>query len=304
MPVLNGARYIDAAIGSILAQTFQDFELIVVDDGSTDATPEHIERFARTAPVRHVRHPRTLGIARSVNDGLAHSTGEYIAFLDHDDAWLPHFLQTQVSYLDTHPDVGMVHSDFQTIDGDGRVLEASVADSRRRVRPSGHVFPQLFMDSFVVGNSVLVRKACFDRLGGFDETLRWADYNMWMRIARQYRVDYVGEVLTQYRQHAGQQTRSTPPISAEGESVGIQSIRRMLETDPEVRNELGGRAIRRRLAGLYFDMAYASFQSGDMPGARSHSGKALRLWPWRADFVKLYAAALLPRRVATALRSG
>jgi hypothetical protein len=78
----------------------------------------------------------------------------------------------------------------------------------------------------------------------------------------------------------------------------------MLETDPEVRNELGGRAIRRRLAGLYFDMAYASFQSGDMPGARSHSGKALRLWPWRADFVKLYAAALLPRRVATALRSG
>ena len=113
MPVLNGAKYIDEAIESIASQTYKDFELIVVDDGSTDETPEHVKRFSGRLNLKYVRHPERRGISRSVNDGIRQSAGEFIAFLDHDDGWLPEFLETQVTYLDQHPDVGMVHSDFK-----------------------------------------------------------------------------------------------------------------------------------------------------------------------------------------------
>src|ERR1035438_8315046 len=108
MPVLNGARFIDEAIGSIAKQTYQDFELIVVDDGSTDQTQEHVKRFATMIDLKYVRHSKTQGIARTANDGIRNSLGEFIAFLDHDDAWLPEFLETQVAYLDQHPEMGMV----------------------------------------------------------------------------------------------------------------------------------------------------------------------------------------------------
>ena len=296
MPVLNGSKYIDHAIEKhSCRRRFRISSCWSSDDGSTDDTPERIAQFARRANVRRIPHEQPMGIARSVNDGLREAAGQYIGFLDHDDAWLPHFLETQSRYLDAHPEVGMVHSDFQTIDGEGRVLEHSVAEARRRgLRPSGHVFPQLFMDSFVVGNSVLIRRECFEKLSGFDESLRWADYNMWMRIARFYRVDYVPEVLTQYRQHAGQQTRGvgTPPP----ESVGMQSIKRILQVYPEARQEVGERDVRRRLAALYFDMAYANLQAGETATARRHLKSAFGQWPWDLRFFKLVRGGIVATR--------
>src|SRR4029077_3221779 len=126
------------------------------------------------------------------------------------------------------------------------VLEASVATSRGRTRPSGRVFPQLFLDSFIVGNSVLIRRECFDKLGIFDESLRWGDYHMWMRIARHYKVDYVPKVLTKYRQHPTQSTRSTFTSQPDSDSVGLQAIKKLLERYPEIHQELGKRTIRRR----------------------------------------------------------
>ena len=156
MPVLNGEKYIREAIGSILAQTYKDYELIVVDDGCADSTCELVEGFSKQMNLRCIHHQGNQGIARSVNDGIRAMAGNFIAFLDHDDVWFPDFLETQLAHLEAHPDVGMVHADFQTIDGEGNVLEASVAACRERTRPSGYVFPALFLDSFIVGNSVLI----------------------------------------------------------------------------------------------------------------------------------------------------
>jgi glycosyltransferase involved in cell wall biosynthesis len=129
MPVLNGEKYIGEAVASILAQTYTDYELIVVDDGSTDSTPDLIRRFSAMLPLKCIRHPAPMGIAPSVNDGIRHAAGEFIAFLDHDDFWAPEFLSVQVSYLERRPEAGMVHSDFQTVDAGGNVIESSVAVS-------------------------------------------------------------------------------------------------------------------------------------------------------------------------------
>jgi cellulose synthase/poly-beta-1,6-N-acetylglucosamine synthase-like glycosyltransferase len=303
MLVLNGERLIGEALQSIADQTYTDLEVVVVDDGSTDATPARVDAFRHLLRIRYVRHETPHGITASVNDGLRHASGDLIAFLDHDDGWLPDFLETQTSYLAAHPDVGMVHSDFQTIDIDGRIIEASVARSRGRRRPSGEVFRELFLDSFIVGNSALIRRECFERLGGFDESLRWGDYHMWLRIARHYRIDYVDRVLTKYRQHQTQSTRTSVGRTPDEPPVGLQAIDKLLEQDPGIRHELGAVTIRRRRASFYFDLAFGWYAQGEMGHARLCLRRALRLWPWNRRYLMLYAAALLgptSRRAARA----
>jgi glycosyltransferase involved in cell wall biosynthesis len=302
MPVLNGEKYIREAIESILAQTYSSYELIVVDDGSNDGTRQTVDDLSHRLQVQYIFHPVSLGIAPSMNDGVRHASGEFIAFLDHDDAWFPNFLETQMSYLESHPETGMVHSDFQTTDVAGNILEASVAKSRKRNRPSGNVFPQLFMDSFIVGNSVLIRKECFARLGVFDESLRWGDYHMWLRISRHYRVDYVSQVLTMYRQHPAQSTRTNPGRATTVDSVGLQAIQKILELYPEVRQELGETLIDRRLASLWFDSAYSWWSQGASQNARLCLSKSIHLAPLNPRSYILYALSMLRREDAMATR--
>jgi len=293
MPVLNGERFIGEAIQSIVDQTYKNVELIVVDDGSTDGTFGRVEAFRDKLDTRYVRHDSLGGIPRSMNDGVRHATGDLIAFLDHDDAWFPEFLETQTTYLEEHPDVAMVHSDFQTIDVEGRIIEDSVAARRGRRRPSGRVFTQLFMDSFIVGNSVLIRRECFTRLGLFDESLRWGDYHMWMRIARHYQIDYVDRVLTKYRQHPTQSTRNMTADPPDEPPAALKAIERLLDLYPELHKELGSRMIRRRTASLYFDRAYFWYTQDERSNARICLRRALRLWPTNARSLMLYVATLL-----------
>ena len=302
MPVLNGERYIGSAIESIRTQTYADFELVVVDDGSTDRTREIALGFADRLNLKYVHHRLNQGITRSINDGLRRATGRCIAFLDHDDLWLPDFLETQLTYLESHPDVGMVHSDFQTIDGEGRVLEHSVAECRHRTRPSGFIFRHLFMDSLICGNTVVVRRECFDRVGLWDERLRWADYHLWLRISRHYKIDYVPKVLTAYRQHSTQNTRTNTSRPADEPPVAAQAIERLVEDYPEIRDEIGQRTIDRRLASFYFDLAYGWFSENELANTRLCLRRALRLWPTNVRYLGLYAATLLGRSPVKALK--
>jgi hypothetical protein len=182
-------------------------------------------------------------------------------------------------------------------------MEESVAVCRERKRPSGAVFRDLFMDSFIVGNSVLIRRECFTRLGVFDETLRWGDYHMWMRIARHYQVGYVAKVLTKYRQHPTQSTRSVSTSRPDEDSVALMAIKKIIELYPELRAELGEKMIRQRKASLYFDMAYTWFAKEEMSNARLCVARAIRLWPANPKYLRLYGASLLRPSHAKALRN-
>jgi glycosyltransferase involved in cell wall biosynthesis len=302
MPVLNGQKYIGESLQSISDQTYKDFELVLINDGSTDGTEAIIRSFMGKIDIKYVHHATPWGISRSVNDGIGRTVGDFICFLDHDDAWFPDFLETQLQYLLQHPDVGMVHSDFQTIDSEGKIIEDSVARSRDRSRPSGEVFRELFWDSFVVANSVLIRRECFDRLGGFDETLLWGDYHMWLRIARHYRMDYVPRVLTKYRQHASQSTRSTALGQPAGDPVAALAIRKLIDSDPDIRKELGQQAIDRRIADLYFGLGYNWWLKGAGDNARVSIAKAIRLYPTNVRYYLIYMASWLQYSRTTAAR--
>jgi glycosyltransferase involved in cell wall biosynthesis len=301
MPVLNGERYIAESVESILAQTYKNYELIVINDGSTDSTAERLQSFAGKLDLKVIRHETRQGVVTSMNDGLRAASGDYIAFLDHDDAWFPNMLETEAGYLDQVPEASMVHSDFQTIDSLGNVIEESVARCRERKRPTGSVFRELFLDSFIVGNSVLIRKQCFEKLGDFDRGLIWGDYHMWLRVARHYRVDYIPKVLVKYRQHSGQETR-TLPARLDKDPVAITALKKILEAYPEVRQEIGEKTIRHRMASIYFGGAYYWFEHRAYRNVRMYLAKAIPLWPGNSRYYLMYAASLLTPSVAEALR--
>jgi glycosyltransferase involved in cell wall biosynthesis len=197
----NHLAYLPAAWDSIQAQTFTDYEVIALDDGSADGTREWLTEHAAGAKL--VFNERNLGTYGTLNVGLEHASGEFIAVFNDDDLWAPTKLQRQVELMDAHQKVGLVHTDGWFIDGKG--------DRNRDDSPLGFTFPRtetgdvllaLVDANKIIASAVLARRACFDALGGFNsDYFGSGDWEMWYRIAERWDVGYVPEPLTFYRVH-------------------------------------------------------------------------------------------------------
>ena len=197
MAAYNHAQYIDKAIDSALAQTWQDFELIVVDDGSTDATGQVVSQFG--SPVRYI-YQQNHGQGGARNRGIASARGEFICFLDDDDLWEPEYLATVMSVFQRQPDVDALHTGFRIIDGEDRLLP-QIGD---HVVPPHQMYDALVCGGWFPPLVVTVRKACLDQVGPLDEALRGHDdWDLWLRIARGHVFRGVPEALACYRIHAG-----------------------------------------------------------------------------------------------------
>jgi glycosyltransferase involved in cell wall biosynthesis len=197
IPTWNGERFIDETLQSVFAQTFRDHEVIVVDDGSTDRTPEIVERHA--ARLRCVHQPNT-GQSAARNRGAALAAGRYLAFLDHDDCWEPTYLARAVSYLDDHPEVGLVAFALRFLTERGartRVLAKRFAGERYTTRSL------LAGDVGTVHNPV-IRKAVFVASGGYDTSIRGPeDCELWLRMSFLTEMRHLPEPLLLYRVHPG-----------------------------------------------------------------------------------------------------
>lgn len=198
----NYGRFIGEAIESVLQQTCPPDEIIVVDDGSTDDTPDVVARFAG-AGVRYLRRERG-GASAARNTGLLESRGELIAFLDGDDRWLPDKLALQLDHLRLHPSVGLVTGGEWLVFEDGR-------PPWRHDRPA--MGARLLGDAILIENClgnpsvVLARRSCFDRVGLFDEAIPLGqDWDMWIRIAQVFPVGCVAARLILFRRHSGSMT--------------------------------------------------------------------------------------------------
>jgi len=240
MPNFNGARFLGEAIGSVLAQTYRPVELIVVDDGSTDGSRQAIGRYGDGVTLIALAHTGLPGRVR--NRGLLAARGGLVAFLDSDDLWLPEKLALQVAYLEARPEVGLVHSNLQVIDGAGRYVRdifLGCAGSRGLSDddPEPSFVQLLNGDSGVWTSSVLVRRHVLDRVGGFDETLTVAeDYDLWIRIAREFRIGFVPDALAKHRKHGGNAGTSWEP------SLPLPQVRlwtKMLRLYPDLAEAYG-----------------------------------------------------------------
>ena len=198
IPTHNRAELLCFTVKSVMNQTFQDFEIIIVDDASTDNT-EEIVNSLRDKRIKYIRHETNKGEAGTRNTGVQNGKGEYIAWLDDDDEWLPDKLQRQVAILDHSPkEVGGVYTGRVNVDGTtGRILSRTLASKR------GNLFSELLYHGYYLCvSSLMLRKSCFEKTGWFDESIPYGlDHDMWVRIAKEFQFECIEEPLTKYRIH-------------------------------------------------------------------------------------------------------
>ena len=196
MPVFNGEQFLLAAIESILGQGFTGFEMIVVDDGSTDNTPE-ILRSIRDSRLRLLRNERNLGIVAALNRGLEYASGEYICRMDADDIALPGRLEQQVSFLDANPKCVLVGTHARLIDDRGNEIGVEAPPAS-----DAHIRRIMFVHNPFIHGSVMLRSSALRAVGRYDDRfLHNEDYDLWLRIASLHSVANLPEILVSRRIH-------------------------------------------------------------------------------------------------------
>ena len=209
IPVLNGERFIKEAIESVLSQTFKDLELIVVDDGSTDGTREIVQSFG---PQVVYRYQSNAGADRAYNQGISMSSGDYVAFLDHDDRWYSDKVETQVAILDRLPEVGLTFSEVDDVDEFGNPIKKKTWAGRRGIKDDliGD-FRAILKRKFpiAVPSAMMIRRDVLEKIGGFDPDLPpngHGDVEMCVLAGEKSKVYFMIRSLAQYRVHKWQMT--------------------------------------------------------------------------------------------------
>ncbi|HEY9905481.1 MAG TPA: glycosyltransferase [Candidatus Sericytochromatia bacterium] len=299
IPVYNGEKTIRETIESALNQTFQDFELIVINDGSQDATLEIVEGFQDSRI--HIFSYSNAGQAISRNRGFSQSVGEFIAFLDADDLWTPNKLEAQLQALQANPQSAVAYSWTDYIDEFGEF-------SRRgsHINVSGDVYKNLLMINFLEnGSNPLIRRQALTEVGDFEKLLTPAeDWDMWLRLAARYHFVAVPSPQILYRVYAHSSSFNISKL----EAGCLQVINRAFAQAPETLQPLK----RDSLANLY---KYLTSKALEGPPERRRSlvaalflGQAIRNDPWllRAGVLlkvlfKIAVSTLLPSQLAQVL---
>ncbi len=203
IPAFNSGAWLAQAIESVLAQTYPNVEVVVVNDGSIDQITDRTAR-AYLPHITYIERENG-GVAAARNSGIAASNGELIALLDQDDLWLPHKLQTQVSILRACPHLGLVHSSFDTINSHGH-RTGTIRLSQREYRP----LPSLLLHVPIASCTTLFPRHLLDEVGTLDPALAGSDdWDLWLRMAAQgYSFYCIGEPLAYYREHSGNTSRN------------------------------------------------------------------------------------------------
>ncbi|MBI5793659.1 glycosyltransferase [Candidatus Uhrbacteria bacterium] len=194
--VWNSERSVRAAVQSLLDQTYRDFELLIVDDGSSDQTPTILNQLSQRDPrVRIITNETNLGLTRSLNLALGQAQGVLIARMDADDIALRDRLQKQVAFLDTHPDIGIVGTAYQFIDTHDQVIGERHPDTQ-----DAQLRHSLIRFNPFLHSSVMMRRELLDRVHGYDEIYRRAqDYDLWMRLSPLTKLANLTDILMQKR---------------------------------------------------------------------------------------------------------
>lgn len=207
IPNYNYANYLAECIGSILAQDFSDFELLIQDDGSADAWQAVVRQF-NDSRIVVAQNATRLGLVGNWNACVARARGEFIVLLHADDYFLPGILSAEIQQFRANPNVGMVFSAAQLVDADGKPTRVLQPYAENFVRAPVEFLPELVRGNFIRTPTVMVRRECYERLGTFSSALSFtADWEMWLRIAAEFDVAYLGTPYAAYREHARNATR-------------------------------------------------------------------------------------------------
>jgi glycosyltransferase involved in cell wall biosynthesis len=265
IPTFDRRPFVLEAIRSVLEQTVDDLEVVVVDDGSTDGTLEAVEGVADPR-VRCVRKEHS-GIAATRNRGLAESRGRFVAFLDSDDLWVPEKLEKQLPLLEGEN--GFVYARYRSV-RDGETLRSKPVGG-----PSGRIFLSLINRIFVQTSTAVVKREVIDAVGGFDASLRYADeYDFFLRLAERTRAGFVDEDLVIYRIHGGNESRNRERRVSEN----LEVYRRLFARSDLTRRARKAASI--RVARYAVQLGRLRFEAGDVDGAARCFREAVEARPF------------------------
>lgn len=227
IPAYNMGRFVTQAIQSVLDQTYSHVEIHVVDDGSTDDTA-NVMKALEGHPKVNYHYQENKGESGARNTGLRVSKGEFIAFCDADDLWMPRKLELQLPCFDGRPEIGVVYTNTLHVDIDNQPIE-----TYQTTRYNGNISAKLLLKNFVTGATSMVRKKCFDQVGFYDETLKVCqDYDMWLRLSTVCEFFYLDEITYRYRQWPGQVSNGKNELKFFDNSIRVRE--RFLRNNPDL----------------------------------------------------------------------
>ena len=292
VPAYNAAATIEQALESVFRQSFRDFEVIVVDDGSTDSTRRVLAGYGDRIRVLAKANEGKPAAARNL--GVRGAAGELVAFLDADDWWREDKLDRQVGVFGGRPEVGLVYTGDATVDADGKTLSVNPCPPGAR----GWIYDLLTVRNVMVGSSVMARHKAIARAGGFDENLTSIEnWDLWIRISRDWAIEYIDEPLTLYRVHEGNRSSNV--------ELRRENVFRVLAKhhDPQDRAPTARRRRRDAYFHTYFNvLGKAYFSQQEMGAARGVLIRALWLKRDR-NVIRLLLLTLLGKRGFLAVRA-
>ena len=328
IPSYNRAYIVGHAIESVLRQTYPNVEVVVIDDGSTDDTARVVQAFDER--VRYIYQPNA-GIAVARNSGITAARGEFIAFLDSDDVWLPWKLEAQMAVLRQRPEVGMVWTDMTAVDESGDVVEAEYlrtfykasfkhtqlericepagmlraffpgAPQSAAAHPvyTGEIWSHMFMGNVVHTSTVVVRREWALRIGGFDLDMRPAgeDYDFHFRITRCGPVAFIDAPSILYRVNAQDQV-TAPHVVVHIARGNLKTVMRTLQADGAALR-LPRRLIRDRMAESFAWLGTELLKTGDRRDAARHLWRSLRVRPLQPTTAATLMFCYLPSGMLT-----
>ena len=287
LPVYNGGAFLEEAVESILSQTYRNFELLALNDGSTDNSLAILSHFAvRDDRVRVISRPNK-GLTATLNEGISLARGDYIARMDHDDIAFPDRFVSQVEYLDSYPEIVAVGGQIVLIDATGRDLGPMRLPCSHEEIDEHHMRGA----SVLFHPTVMMRTRTVRAVGGYDETCEAAqDFDLWLRLAEAGRLANLDSVVLSYRQHldsVGYAKRRRQRLSA-WEAVRSACARRGVVFDmPSPENEAPV-----TLPDIYRKWGWWALNAENVDTARFYAMKAVRGAPWDRESWRLLACAL------------
>ena len=279
IPNYNYGRFIGDAIQSALEQTYKNFELIIVDNCSTDNSEEVIKSFSDPR-IRYYKNDRNIGGVRNWNRCLALACGEYITLLHADDRLTPNSIEKRAEILDRNPNVGLVYSSCTVIDGKDAVTGEFRPYDRDHIIRGEDEFKRLVFRNYIPVPTVMVRKECYDALGDFSEEIYCTDWEMWLRIALNYDMSFISEPLGYYRKHGASGTDYLLNVNMNIFRMDhykmFKTIFSNLPADKKYLSSFEQEASK-EVAKLMINMAYKDFRLGNSRLARQLIGLAIAI---------------------------
>jgi hypothetical protein len=263
----NNEKFIAETVESVLNQTYKDYEIIVVDDGSADGTRDALVPYMQK--IRY-HYKENGGIASAKNAGICLSQTEFVAFLDHDDLWVPDKLQLQMECFNENLQVGLVYSKYTSF-RDGKEL---------RTKPekgySGWIFKELLSKSFIQTSTVVVKRECLDAVGPYDETFSLGDeYDMFLRIAQKFQCGFVDKGLTRYRVH--DTNASNNDFLFDNENLGV--YKKVYNNFTDI-DGVEKKILRKRIARYSMKVAEGLYRQGKQEESKKYQMEANNYLPF------------------------